>query len=352
MSDMSQKKGSPASKNALFEGATDLPGDLRLGVIGNLYYETVLHQKMPKQLDLLDSFFPHLFIEEIPSSGEEKRDAEFDDQNFLIRAVKYHGHYYVGGSKRVTQILGRLIGTAKGSQEKERNTAARLQAWAADLFVASPKLMQSIRDVNLKKILDMSEDEIDRLIDALSNYLEAIIDHRQNQSFDEQHSGLFPIGDEVLDILLTNVSYQWSIGTYESLGNVFTWLLLGALLRNHLPRIASVYLSTFEPRIPEDDARITHEDIEKNGSYYDGDDLDRRFPGIEWYCDRCGEHLNDQPGFDDHQHYWTCTKCGYKNRLSIDDIYNCEMEYQNGSAPVDKEDFCRALKERADQLHS
>ena len=29
--------------------------------------------------------------------------------------------------------------------------------------------------------------------------------------------------------------------------------------------------------------------------------MSERFPGIDWYCDRCNVYLNDQPGFDDHQ---------------------------------------------------
>lgn len=328
-----------------------ISGELRVGVIGKLYYETVLQEKMPRQLDLLDGFFPNLFIEEVPSDGNTKIDAEFDDQNFLIHAVKYHGHYYVGGSKRVTQILGRLIGTAKGSQEKERNTAERLQDWAADIFIASPDALQHMRDLNTERILALTDEQLGRFVDSLSDYINALVEHRKSQTFDEQHTELFPIGDEVLEIILRNVAYQWEIGTYEAFGNVLTWLLLGALLRNQLSRVDAKYLSTFEPRTPKDDARITHEAIARHGSYYDGDDLDNRFPGIEWYCDRCGEHLNDQPGFDDHRDFWTCTKCGYKNPIRIDQIYNCEMEYQNGSAPVDKEDFFRALKERTDELN-
>lgn len=46
----------------------------------------------------------------------------------MIQAVLYHDQYYVGGSKRVTQIAGRLLGTAKGSQEKERATARMIQS--------------------------------------------------------------------------------------------------------------------------------------------------------------------------------------------------------------------------------
>lgn len=53
-----------------------------------------------------------------------------------------------------------------------------------------------------------------------------------------------------------------------------------------------------------------------------------RFPYVEWYCDRCGSHLNDQIGFDDHHYIWKCKECGYKNSISHDDIFESEDEFQ------------------------
>lgn len=29
-----------------------------------------------------------------------------------------------------------------------------------------------------------------------------------------------------------------------------------------------------------------------------------RFPDVDWWCDRCNAHLNNQPGFDDHKYTW------------------------------------------------
>lgn len=53
-----------------------------------------------------------------------------------------------------------------------------------------------------------------------------------------------------------------------------------------------------------------------------------RFPGIDWYCDRCNAQLNIQPGFDDHKYVWKCTKCGYKNSISRDNI-DCTRDPMN-----------------------
>ena len=54
--------------------------------------------------------------------------------------------------------------------------------------------------------------------------------------------------------------------------------------------------------------------------------MGERFKNIDWYCDCCGSHLNYQSGFDDHKYTWKCTKCGYKNSISRDNIVENEEE--------------------------
>ena len=54
-----------------------------------------------------------------------------------------------------------------------------------------------------------------------------------------------------------------------------------------------------------------------------------RFPDIDWWCDRCGAHLNDQIGFDDHHYIWKCTECGHKNSISATNIYESHEDYRN-----------------------
>ena len=52
--------------------------------------------------------------------------------------------------------------------------------------------------------------------------------------------------------------------------------------------------------------------------------MGERFPNIDWYCDNCDSHLNNQCGFDDHKYIWECTECGYKNSISSNNIYGME----------------------------
>lgn len=55
--------------------------------------------------------------------------------------------------------------------------------------------------------------------------------------------------------------------------------------------------------------------------------MTERFPDIDWWCERCGTHLNSQNNFDDHKYTWKCTECSFKNSISKDNIYESHEEY-------------------------
>jgi len=55
--------------------------------------------------------------------------------------------------------------------------------------------------------------------------------------------------------------------------------------------------------------------------------MNERFAGIDWWCDRCGDYLNNQSGFDDHKYTWKCTECGYKNSISRDNIFESHEDF-------------------------
>ena len=40
----------------------------------------------------------------------------------------------------------------------------------------------------------------------------------------------------------------------------------------------------------------------------------------DWYCDKCGAYMNNQPGFTTKHDEWKCAKCGYLNDVSDDNI--------------------------------
>lgn len=41
---------------------------------------------------------------------------------------------------------------------------------------------------------------------------------------------------------------------------------------------------------------------------------------FDWYCDNCDEYLNEQEGFENNKGKWKCTKCGFENIISKENL--------------------------------
>lgn len=320
-----------------------IPSKLFPGYIGELLFRDVLGAKIPKQLDLLAFFYPDLIITEEPAETIMKEEAFFDDKDLMIHAEKRNDSFYAGGSKRVSQITSRLIGTSKGGQEKERQTAIRIrERIARELTVQHYPIAMLLN--YWKGILNELEEEDLKLFTALvSVYIDNVTDRYINHP-DESGAEAFPFRDDVFQAYQERLINAWNNASLEC---VIVWLLLGALLRNEISGVVLRFACDFcffseAASLPDMEAYTE--------SFYEGDDLDKRFPGIEWFCDRCGARLDHQPGFDDHLRVWKCTKCGYKNPIEINEIYDSDEAWEAKRPPVDPEDFYRALKRRTDEL--
>ena len=52
------------------------------------------------------------------------------------------------------------------------------------------------------------------------------------------------------------------------------------------------------------------------------------YDDVEWYCDNCDAHLNNQSGFHVESGMWTCKKCGWINDVSDSNILDgSELEF-------------------------
>ena len=320
-----------------------IPSVLFPGYIGEVLFHHVFAMKVPKQLDLLDFFYPDLVVCEEPAETILKEEAFFDDKDLMIHAEKRNDSFYAGGSKRVSQITARLIGTSKGGLEKERQTSARIRERIARELTARhypvAMLLKYWKDI----LEELDEDILSRLADLLSVYIDNVTDRYVNHP-DEAGAEAFPFRDDVFSAYQERLVNAWNKASLEC---VLVWLLLGALLRNEISGLVLRYACDFcffsEAASLPDMETCTE-------SFYEGDDLDKRFPGIEWFCDRCGDRLDHQSGFDDHLRVWKCTKCGYKNPIEISEIYDSDEARKEKRAPVDPDDFYRALKRRSDEL--
>ncbi len=329
--------------------------DLRLGSAASLYYKAA-NRKMPSQLNLLDIWFPGLIVMELDPEG--KQEAEYRDTAFKIYASRINGSFFLGDADRVIQILGRLNGTAKGNQEKERRTAFLIQKHLAEVLVTDLEAMASLKQHVQDLVEQLNETQMEMLCESIYQYIDKVLQHREAGSEYELLNELFPMDSEVFEGILYNTVYQLRRGTSQSIAAAYLWLLLGGLLRNEAGRLIRLYDSGFVPiyrHISEDGTirdklhYLLHR--EEYESFYEGDDLDKQFPGVEWYCDRCGDYLNVQDGFDDHQPAWICRKCGYENLLNCSEIYVNEEDYRNQMDPVDEEDFKEALDRRTAEVN-
>lgn len=326
--------------------------ELRFGSIACIYYG-IGGKKFPKQLDLLEEWFPGLIVSVDPSDEVTKKPADYADREYRIHAVRYHGHLYSGGSTRVSQICGRLTGTASGNQEKERKTAELVQKHVAECFIRDMELTPALKENTQKHFAELSEEQLQGMAETIFALLYQLAEDRQHTEEYDRKTEPFAMDDETFDSVIYNAAYQLSLSSFAGLCNAYLWLLVGGILRNEAGRVLRLYDSSFIAirRQSGEDGELVNKlnCLFYPDSYeytYSGDDLENRFPGVEWYCDGCGAHLNEQDGFDDHLPSWKCTACGYENRLEASEIYENDEDWQNRIRPVNWEKFQAALEER------
>ena len=308
--------------------------ELRLGYISELY-TSFLGIDPGSQLDILEEWFPGLIITVREKPG--KQEAEYVDHEYRIYASREHGKLYSGGSRRISQITGRLIGTAKGNQEKERKTAELIRRHLAALMVTDMDLLTDLQKHIYRHIESFSDEQMNAFGENVLQAVLEMADKRAEMDEYSKNSEPFPMDDECFDGILYNAAYQLTLYDRESLATAYLWLLIGGLLRNEAGRVQRMFDSSLVPvhRQSSEDGTLRDKIHflffpEEYEPVYYGDDFDRKHPGVEWYCDQCLEHLNEQDGFDDHLPVWQCRVCGWLNDLDSDEIYENREDAMNG----------------------
>ena len=114
---------------------------LCFGDVTELYY-SYKNLKKPRQLDLIDQWLPGILI--FPRANSKHEEPEYIDKEYIIVADRDDkGSFYSGGtSNRVTQIVGRLVGTARSNKEKGRKDAELIRKHIASLLVTDFRYME------------------------------------------------------------------------------------------------------------------------------------------------------------------------------------------------------------------
>ncbi|MCR5586072.1 MAG: Sec23/Sec24 zinc finger-containing protein [Lachnospiraceae bacterium] len=327
--------------------------EFRLNEIGIMIYEKVLKIKKPTNATLL-----YLLMPELPIILADEAKYDYATQTILL--PEKNNKLYIPGQSddndRIRQIVGRLIGTSMSSKEKERSNASLIQKRVASDLVEDSDKLDDLCDYHIQLISGLYADESGQIYDefekCINEYLDALSKKETKKAVTDENT-LFPFDEFTYDELLNNIKIMWGVDDIASKSKAFTWLVLGASLRENVNRVLKKYNCSFIDKTME--ILKEAESFEDEGAweyFYEGNDLDNRFPGIVWRCDRCGSVLNEQRGFDDHLRIWKCEICGYKTVIDIDNIYDTEDDFRNGGQSVDKEKMFRALKKRTDELDS
>lgn len=333
-----------------------MKAELRYGYVCELWYR---HMKMdlPGQLDLLYEWFGDLIVEPEDSDGKTKKDPYFDENELVIRAVRYGGKLYAGGEPNVTQLCGRLVGTAKGSREKQRKNAVLLQKHLARFMAESKELIEALQENVYEHLAALEGDAFTAFAQDLVEFILTAAYQRSEMSDTEKDGEPFPFDDEIFDAVVYNAAYQYMLGTADGLINAYLWLLIGSLLRNEAGRICRRCDTSFNSvyKAPGEDetllAKLDYLFFPEDYEYtYDGDDVTSRFPDMIWKCDHCGALLNDQEGFDDRFDAWQCRRCGTINPISAEAAYEWEEDAKQKVRPMDQAKMQAAIERRKAEL--
>ena len=332
--------------------------DLRFGYVLKLYY-SIMGIKMPKQLDLLNEWFGNLVIIVRESDGTKKEPPEYNDMERKIYATRYNDSLYGSGEghERVTYIVNKLIGTASSNRDKGHLQANIIQKNIARKLSNETSALANWGEYIMDKLKEFPKERLQELHFAL--YMFVLIASEQYYDRDEYDRDieLFAFDEEVFDQIMYNAFYQLQLSDFDGFVNGFMWLLLGSLLRNACGRICRVFNSSFVPiyRLSSETGHLLDQlafliEPEAYEDYYEGNDLERRFPGIEFFCDQCNAHLNEQEGFTDHLDFWQCRKCGHVNPINMNEIYENVEDYNNGIQRLTVDGYKRSIEKRRKEV--
>lgn len=330
--------------------------NLYFGSIADLYY-SFNKFKVPSQMDRIAEWLPGLLIAE--RKRTEKEEPEYIDREYKIYADKDEKGFYGGGSStRVTQILGRLIGTARSNQEKGRKDAELIRKHLANELITDFSIIEQLQ-ANVADMIDkIDEDSLGAFHHLLFDYMWDLIESRNNMSQEDRNNEPFSFDDYVYNDLIYNIAYQLHLYSYDGLINAYLWLLLGGFLRNQVGSLLKMYHSGFTAinrqlsefgSLEERVYYLFNKD--EYYSVYNGIDTDKKYPDTTWICDnpKCKAVLNTQEGFDENLDEWRCTDCGTINKIDHSVIYENEEDYLNNQ-PIDRTDYKRAVQTRIKEL--
>ena len=198
------------------------------------------------KLQVLDYFFPGVFIKETAEADE----AEYDYASSLIKAPRRYGILSNCGASRqkITEISDCLLGNKKGDQGyRNYNAAHNMLRRAAALMASEPSVFTSVIS-NLHEIYTVS------LNSSQQSQLDSWMDELIAQCADEKTIGTctseradgLSFDRDVYDSLIRRLSGYIQSKDYAA---CWTWLCLGSMLGNYISNLLQSHENNDDPSV-------------------------------------------------------------------------------------------------------
>ena len=199
------------------------------------------------KLQILDFFFPDLFIREQPGTAEE---TEYDYETCYIIAVRKHGVLSGSGpyKQKLNDITDCLLGNSRQEQTYRNFTDAHNMLRRASSDMVSK---ESVRSAVISALRSIFEDQLDESRKAeMIRRMKAQIDQSRNQETmnfcTAKRADGFSFNPQVYSALLERISLLYEQKEYC---DCWIWLCLGSLLGNYSFQLLNRYDARFSKQL-------------------------------------------------------------------------------------------------------
>ena len=207
------------------------------------------------KLEVLNYFFPSLFVKEMPDSAEE---AEYDYETCFILAPRKQGVLSNQGSykQKINNLEDCLLGNSRNEKTYKNHTAAQNMLRRAASDLVSDEELFADTAANLKNIYEvqLSDEQQNRLSEWLIRLCARLREDETILICTAERTDGFSFERQIYDDLRARASSLCDSGDYAG---CWVWLCLGSLFGNYTGQLLRKYPADFIPEPVRDSQRNT-----------------------------------------------------------------------------------------------
>lgn len=217
------------------------PVELRVGHIAKIWYEKVLREDIPNQIQVIDELFPGLIIQ-VRMGNSYKIPPKIDYRDLYIEGYEYDHKIYQGSTCKAVQVVGDMYGTRR--RPGERATTKRILERAAKEICTDPSIILKLREHYRCLFERLSDEKLERFKKRFKEYVEAVFKDINSP----KRADLFPF-EPIGRLVDFNNDYLVPLFGFEKYPDYFLWMNLAALLRNEFWELLMTYDCSFDLKL-------------------------------------------------------------------------------------------------------